>query len=91
MAAARAGGGGGGFGGDQNGWSKMFGTSLASQTGWFYPIAAIAAVCGLLWSRGRPRTDRLRAGYVLWSTWLALYFLVFSAAAASPGTRTTWA
>ncbi|MBX7548512.1 glycosyltransferase family 39 protein [Streptomyces sp. tea 10] len=77
-AAARTGG-GGGFGGDQNGWSKMFGTSLASQTGWFYPIAAIAAVCGLLWSRGRPRTDRLRAGYVLWSTWLALYFLVFSA------------
>ncbi|MEU8970518.1 glycosyltransferase family 39 protein [Streptomyces monashensis] len=79
VAAARTGGGGGGFGGDQNGWSKMFGTSLASQTGWFYPIAAIAAVCGLLWSRGRPRTDRLRAGYVLWSTWLALYFLVFSA------------
>ncbi|KOV64713.1 ArnT family glycosyltransferase [Streptomyces sp. MMG1121] len=69
----------GGFGGDQNGWSKMFGTSLASQTGWFYPIAAIVAVCGLLWCRGRPRTDRQRAGYILWSTWLALYFLVFSA------------
>ncbi|MCH5671085.1 ArnT family glycosyltransferase [Streptomyces gilvus] len=73
------GGGGGGFGGDDNGWSKMFGTSLASQTGWFYPIAAIAAVCGLLWTRGRPRTDRLRAGYLLWATWLAVYFLVFSA------------
>ncbi|WEO93830.1 glycosyltransferase family 39 protein [Streptomyces sp. FXJ1.172] len=69
----------GGFGDDQNGWSKMFGASLASQTGWFYPIAALAAVCGLLWCRGRPRTDRLRAGYVLWTTWLALYFLVFSA------------
>ncbi|MFJ9909146.1 ArnT family glycosyltransferase [Streptomyces sp. NPDC101152] len=78
-AAARMRGGTGGFGGDQNGWGKMFGTSLASQTGWFYPIAAIAAVCGLLWSRGRPRTDRLRAGYLLWGTWLALYFLVFSA------------
>ncbi|MGJ5756277.1 dolichyl-phosphate-mannose-protein mannosyltransferase [Streptomyces puniciscabiei] len=69
----------GGFGDGQNGWSKMFGTPLASQTGWFYPIAAVAAVCGLLWCRGRPRTDRLRAGYVLWTTWLALYFLVFSA------------
>ncbi|MFI2206164.1 ArnT family glycosyltransferase [Streptomyces sp. NPDC020192] len=69
----------GGPGGDQDGWSKMFDKALASQTGWFYPIAAIAAVCGLLWSRGRPRTDRGRAGYVLWSTWLALYFLVFSA------------
>ncbi|MQY34120.1 hypothetical protein SRB17_20860 [Streptomyces sp. RB17] len=69
----------GGFGGGQNGWSKMFGTALAPQTGWFYPFAAVAAVCGLLWCRGRPRTDRLRAGYVLWTTWLALYFLVFSA------------
>ncbi|WP_433454691.1 ArnT family glycosyltransferase [Streptomyces sp. CA-142005] len=79
-AAAGAGrGGAGGFGGGQNGWSKMFGTALASQTGWFYPFAAVAAVCGLLWCRGRPRTDRLRAGYVLWTTWLALYFLVFSA------------
>ncbi|WBO62323.1 ArnT family glycosyltransferase [Streptomyces camelliae] len=69
----------GGPGDGQDGWGKMFDTPLASQTGWFYPIAAIAAVCGLLWSRGRPRTDRLRAGYVLWSSWLALYFLVFSA------------
>ncbi|MFF3918041.1 ArnT family glycosyltransferase [Streptomyces sp. NPDC001852] len=69
----------GGFGDDQNGWSKMFGTSLASQTGWFYPFAAVAAVLGLLWCRGRPRTDRLRTGYLLWTAWLALYFLVFSA------------
>ncbi|MEU7300463.1 glycosyltransferase family 39 protein [Streptomyces sp. NPDC007206] len=76
---ARGAAGGGAFGRGQNGWSKMFATSLASQTGWFYPIAAVAAVCGLLWCRGRPRTDRLRAGYVLWSGWLALYFLVFSA------------
>ncbi|POX53434.1 glycosyltransferase family 39 protein [Streptomyces sp. Ru72] len=69
----------GGRGGDQNGWSKMFGTSLASQTGWLYPIAAVAVVCGLLWRRGRPRTDRARSGFLLWGTWLATYFLVFSA------------
>jgi 4-amino-4-deoxy-L-arabinose transferase-like glycosyltransferase len=75
----RPGGAGGGWGGDQNGWSKMFGTSLASQTGWLYPIAAVALVCGLLWRRGEPRTDRLRSGYVLWGTWLTTYFLVFSA------------
>ncbi|MEU6777398.1 glycosyltransferase family 39 protein [Streptomyces sp. NPDC046759] len=67
------------FGGGQNGWSKMFGSALASQTGWFYPLAAVAVVCGLLWRRGRPRTDRLRAGYLLWGTWLVTYFLVFSA------------
>ncbi|EST19085.1 hypothetical protein M878_43240 [Streptomyces roseochromogenus subsp. oscitans DS 12.976] len=70
---------GGGSGGDQNGWSKMFGASLASQTGWLYPMGALAGVCGLLWRRGKPRTDRLRAGFVLWGTWLATYFLVFSA------------
>ncbi|MGW5122475.1 ArnT family glycosyltransferase [Streptomyces sp. NPDC004069] len=72
-------GGRGGWGGDQNGWSKMFGTSLASQTGWLYPIAAVAVACGVLWRRGRPRTDRVRAGFLLWGTWLATYFLVFSA------------
>jgi 4-amino-4-deoxy-L-arabinose transferase-like glycosyltransferase len=73
------GGRGGGWGGDQNGWSKMFGSSLASQTGWLYPLAAIAIVCGLWWRRGKPRTDRIRIGFVLWGTWLATYFLVFSA------------
>ncbi|MEU7057398.1 glycosyltransferase family 39 protein [Streptomyces sp. NPDC046197] len=81
-AAYRAGGGrraGGGFGGDQNGWSKMFGTSLASQTGWLYPFAAVSVVCGLLWRRGKARTDRIRTGFLLWGTWLATFFLVFSA------------
>lgn len=77
--AVRQAGGGGGWGGDQNGWSKMFGTSLASQTGWLYPIGAGAVVCGLLWRRGKPRTDRIRSGFVLWGTWLTTYFLVFSA------------
>ena len=63
----------------QNGWGKMFGSTLASQVGWLYPIAAIAAVLGLVWRRRRPRTDTVRAGYLLWSVWLAMYFLVFSA------------
>ncbi|MEU6478589.1 glycosyltransferase family 39 protein [Streptomyces sp. NPDC047017] len=80
QAGRTTGGGGGGVRtGGQEGWSKMFGTSLASQTGWLYPIAAVAAGCGLLWRRGRPRTDPVRAGYLLWGTWLATYFLVFSA------------
>lgn len=82
-AAGRFGGGGrgggfGGFGGGQ-GWSKMFSASLTSQTGWLYPFAAIALVCGLLWRGRRPRTDRLRAGFLLWGIWLVTYFLVFSA------------
>ncbi|MGW1259861.1 glycosyltransferase family 39 protein [Streptomyces sp. NPDC002513] len=72
-------GGGGGWGGDQNGWSKMFGSSLASQTGWLYPLAVIAIACGLWWRRSKPRTDRIRIGFVMWGTWLTTYFLVFSA------------
>ncbi|WP_189704601.1 ArnT family glycosyltransferase [Streptomyces anandii] len=69
----------GGGGAGQDGWGKMFGTSLAPQTGWLYPFAAVAVVCGLLWRRGRPRTDLPRSGFLLWGTWLVTYFLVFSA------------
>lgn len=62
-------------------WGKMFGPSLTSQVGWLYPAAALAMVCGLVWRRGAPRTDPLRAGFILWGTWLVTYFLVFSAGA----------
>lgn len=62
-------------------WAKMFGPSLASQVGWLYPVAALSVVCGLVWLRGRHRTDPLRAGFLLWGVWLATYFLVFSAGA----------
>ncbi|MFI9718569.1 ArnT family glycosyltransferase [Streptomyces sp. NPDC052396] len=78
--AARAPGGPGGPGGrGEDGWGKMFGPALAAQTGWLYPLGAVSVVCGLLWRRGRPRTDRARAGFLLWGTWLAVYFLAFSA------------
>ncbi|WP_274911618.1 ArnT family glycosyltransferase [Streptomyces sp. WZ-12] len=62
-------------------WVKMFAPSIVSQIGWLYPTAALATVCGLVWRRGRPRTDPLRAGFVLWGVWLVTYFLVFSAGA----------
>jgi 4-amino-4-deoxy-L-arabinose transferase-like glycosyltransferase len=68
---------GGGSGG--NGWSKMFGTTIASQTGWLYPLAALSLVCGVFWRRRKPRGDRLRAGFLMWGTWLAMFFLAFSA------------
>ncbi|SEK58604.1 ArnT family glycosyltransferase [Streptacidiphilus jiangxiensis] len=69
----------GDFGSDESGWGKLLGSSLASQTGWLYPFAAVALGCGLWWRRGKPRTDGLRAGLLLWGTWLATYFLAFSA------------
>ncbi len=75
--------GGGGFGAGENGWGKMFASSLASQTGWLYPLAALAIICGLAWRRRAPRTDKVRAGFLLWGVWLVTYFLVFSAGAVS--------
>ncbi|WP_018569858.1 ArnT family glycosyltransferase [Streptomyces sp. PsTaAH-124] len=77
--AAGPGGAAGAWGSDRKGWLKMFDPAIAVQTGWLYPFAALALVCGVLWRRGRPRTDPLRAGFVLWGTWLATFFLVFSA------------
>ncbi|MFJ9775935.1 ArnT family glycosyltransferase [Kitasatospora sp. NPDC101157] len=71
--------GGQGGGASDGGWTKMFGPQFAPQTGWLYPLAAVALVCALLWRRREPRTDALRAGYVLWGAWLGVFFLVFSA------------
>ncbi|MEY9843024.1 ArnT family glycosyltransferase [Streptacidiphilus sp. MAP5-3] len=62
-----------------SGWGKMFGSAITSQTGWLYPLAALSLVLGLVWSRRRPRTDALRAGFLMWGTWLAMFFLAFSA------------
>lgn len=75
----QGGGGQGGPGGSDGGWTKMFSSQFAPQTGWLYPIAAIALLCALAWRRREPRTDHLRAGYLLWGSWLATFFLVFSA------------
>ncbi|MGE7433236.1 ArnT family glycosyltransferase [Kitasatospora sp. NPDC001175] len=75
--AAAGGGGGGGM--SDGGWTKMFNSQFAPQTGWFYPLALVSLVCGLVWRRRAPRTDVRRAGFVLWGTWLTVFFLVFSA------------
>ena len=63
----------------ENGWGKLFGIPLASQVGWLYPVALIGLAFGLFQRRRKPRTDPVRAGYLLWGGWLAMYFLTFSA------------
>ena len=40
----------------------------------------VALLAGLLARRRKPRTDLVRAGLVLWGTWLVTLFAVFSAA-----------
>jgi len=76
--------GGGGIGGGTGsawgatGWSRLFSSDYGGQVAWLIPTA-LAAGAALLWiSRRAPRTDRLRAGALLWLGWLLLTGLTIS-------------
>jgi 4-amino-4-deoxy-L-arabinose transferase-like glycosyltransferase len=71
-------GGGGGFSSGQTGLTRLFGSEMGTQISWLLPAALILMVAGLWLTRRRPRTDRLRAGIVLWGGWLVVNGLVFS-------------
>ena len=73
------GGGGTGFGGTP-GWFRMFNAANAGQIAWLLPLAAIGLVAGLWATRRGRRTDRARAGWILWGGWALVCYLVFSKA-----------
>ncbi|WBC05770.1 glycosyltransferase family 39 protein [Micromonospora sp. WMMA1976] len=74
----RPGGGGGGPFSGQTGLLRMFDTEVGGQISWLLPAALILLVAGL-WLAGRaPRTDRTRAGLLLWGGWLLVTGLIFS-------------
>jgi 4-amino-4-deoxy-L-arabinose transferase-like glycosyltransferase len=73
----RGGGGGGMFGGE-TGLTRMFSSSFGSEISWLLPAALIALVAGLWFTRFFPRTDRTRAGLLLWGGWTVVTALVFS-------------
>ncbi|MFI2650073.1 ArnT family glycosyltransferase [Micromonospora fulviviridis] len=78
--AGRMGGGGGGGGpfSGQSGLLRMFDTEVGGQISWLLPAALILLVAGL-WLAGRAaRTDRTRAGLLLWGGWLLVTGLIFS-------------
>jgi 4-amino-4-deoxy-L-arabinose transferase-like glycosyltransferase len=65
------------FGGPP-GLGRLFNEQTGGEVSWLLPFAAVALLAGL-WVHWRsPRTDPARAAYVLWGTWLATHFLVFS-------------
>ncbi|MFG1677671.1 glycosyltransferase family 39 protein [Micromonospora sp. NPDC049282] len=75
--SGRPGGGGGPFSG-QAGLLRMFDTEIGGQISWLLPAALILLVAGL-WLAGRSaRTDRRRAGLLLWGGWLLVTGLIFS-------------
>jgi 4-amino-4-deoxy-L-arabinose transferase-like glycosyltransferase len=69
--------GGGGFGGAA-GLTRMFNSNFGTQISWLLPAALIAVVAGLALAYRAPRTDRFRAGVLLWGLWTLVTGLTFS-------------
>ncbi|SEP39532.1 ArnT family glycosyltransferase [Amycolatopsis saalfeldensis] len=74
--------GGAAFGG-QSGLFRMFGESAGGQISWLLPLCLLAlvvvAVLGFrAWRAKAPARHTVRAGWVLWGSWLVIIALVFS-------------
>jgi 4-amino-4-deoxy-L-arabinose transferase-like glycosyltransferase len=65
-------------------WDRLFRGTYGHDTGWLLPAALVLVPVELLAVRHRPRTDVLRAGVVLFGTWLVVLLVVFSATAINP-------
>lgn len=65
------------FGG-ATGLGRLFSSEMGYEISWLLPAALVALVAGLWLTWGRPRTDRTRAGLLLWGGWLVVTGLVFS-------------
>jgi 4-amino-4-deoxy-L-arabinose transferase-like glycosyltransferase len=76
-AGPAGGGGGGGFSGAA-GLLRLFNAQLGGQVSWLIPFSLAGLATGLWLRRRAPRTDRARAGYLMWGLWLAVHALVFS-------------
>jgi 4-amino-4-deoxy-L-arabinose transferase-like glycosyltransferase len=67
---------GGGWG--ATGWTRMFGAEVGGQVAWLLPAALLLLAAGLWITRRAPRTNRARAGFLLWGGWLVVTAAVFS-------------
>ncbi|MBV9003296.1 MAG: glycosyltransferase family 39 protein [Solirubrobacterales bacterium] len=68
---------GGGFSG-QIGLLRLFNDLMGGQASWLLPGALVVLAVGLAWRLRAARTDRIRAAFVLWGSWLLVSGLVFS-------------
>ena len=51
---------------------------LGRDDGWLLPVALLSAVGILIARRTTPRTDLIRAGAILWGSWLVILLITFS-------------
>jgi 4-amino-4-deoxy-L-arabinose transferase-like glycosyltransferase len=58
--------------------NRLLRGALGRDTGWLLPPAAIVAIWGIASRRRQPRSDPLRACFILWGGWLVTFFVVFS-------------
>jgi len=56
---------------------RLFDPESGGQISWLIPLAIMGAVAGFCLTRGRQRTDRERAGFVLWGSVFLTYFAVY--------------
>lgn len=81
---ASASGGAGAGAGNGARWSgtpgilRLFNTELGGQVAWLLPASVVGLGAGLLSRLRAPRTDLVRAGFLLWGLWLAVNAVVFS-------------
>ena len=73
--------GGGGTAGSMwgpTGWNRLFNKSFGGQISWLIPGALIGLVAVLWLTRRSPRTDHIRAAFLLFGGWLLLTGLILS-------------
>nr|WP_235682956.1 glycosyltransferase family 39 protein [Mycolicibacterium alvei] len=65
-------GGFGGFGNQAQGLPRLFTGEFGFEIGWLLPAGLLAVVLVVISRRGRPRTDLVRAGTILFGSWLVI-------------------
>jgi 4-amino-4-deoxy-L-arabinose transferase-like glycosyltransferase len=60
------------------GIGRMFNSEMGGQIAWLLPAALILLAAGLWITRRAPRTDQVRAAFLLWGGWLLVTGLIFS-------------
>ncbi|HEY7946532.1 MAG TPA: glycosyltransferase family 39 protein [Acidimicrobiales bacterium] len=59
-------------------WNRLLQGPLGRDTAWLLPAAVLAALAVFLTRRRRARTDHVRAGVILFGSWLVVHFVAFS-------------